>query len=33
MCYASRDFVSEGRFETVGQVELGLPPDLGFVAL
>jgi len=26
-------FVSEGRFETVGQVELGLPPDLGFVAL
>jgi alkylation response protein AidB-like acyl-CoA dehydrogenase len=26
-------FVSESRFETVGQVELGLPPDLGFVAL
>jgi alkylation response protein AidB-like acyl-CoA dehydrogenase len=26
-------FVSESRFETVGQVQLGLPPDLGFVAL
>jgi alkylation response protein AidB-like acyl-CoA dehydrogenase len=26
-------FVSESRFETVGQVALGLPPDLGFVAL
>lgn len=26
-------FVSESRFETVGQVLLGLPPDLGFVAL
>lgn len=26
-------FVSESRFETVGQVNLGLPPDLGFVAL
>jgi alkylation response protein AidB-like acyl-CoA dehydrogenase len=26
-------FVSESRFETVGQVSLGLPPDLGFVAL
>lgn len=26
-------FVSESRFETVAQVELGLPPDLGFVAL
>lgn len=26
-------FVSESRFETVGQVRLGLPPDLGFVAL
>ncbi len=26
-------FVSESRFETAGQVELGLPPDLGFVAL
>lgn len=26
-------FVSESRFETVGRVELGLPPDLGFVAL
>lgn len=26
-------FVSESRFETVGQVEFGLPPELGFVAL
>jgi alkylation response protein AidB-like acyl-CoA dehydrogenase len=26
-------FVSESRFETVGQVSLGVPPDLGFVAL
>jgi hypothetical protein len=26
-------FVSESRFETVGHVALGLPPDLGFVAL
>lgn len=26
-------FVSESRFETVGQVFMGLPPDLGFVAL
>lgn len=26
-------FVSESRFETVAQVQLGLPPDLGFVAL
>lgn len=26
-------FVSESRYETVGQVKLGLPPDLGFVAL
>jgi len=26
-------FVSENRYETVGQVALGLPPDLGFVAL
>lgn len=26
-------FVSESRFETVGQVSLGLPPDLGLVAL
>lgn len=26
-------FVSESRFETVGQVQLGLPPELGFVAL
>jgi alkylation response protein AidB-like acyl-CoA dehydrogenase len=26
-------FVSESRFETVAQVVLGLPPDLGFVAL
>ncbi len=26
-------FVSESRFETVGQVYLGLSPDLGFVAL
>ena len=26
-------FVSESRFETVGQIELGIPPDLGFVAL
>jgi alkylation response protein AidB-like acyl-CoA dehydrogenase len=26
-------FVSESRFETVAQVLLGLPPDLGFVAL
>lgn len=26
-------FVSESRFETVAQVMLGLPPDLGFVAL
>lgn len=28
-----QDFVSESRFETVVQVMLGLPPDLGFVAL
>lgn len=26
-------FVSESRFESVGQVELGLPPDLTFIAL
>lgn len=26
-------FVSESRFETAGQVLLGLPPDLGFIAL
>lgn len=26
-------FVAESRFETVGQVALGLPPELGFVAL
>ena len=26
-------FVSESRFETVAQVLLGLPPDLGFIAL
>ena len=26
-------FVSESRFETVAQVQLGLPPDLGFVGL
>lgn len=26
-------FVSESRYETVGQVYLGLPPDLGFLAL
>lgn len=26
-------FVSESRFETVGQVRLGLTPDLGFIAL
>jgi alkylation response protein AidB-like acyl-CoA dehydrogenase len=26
-------FVSESRFETVGQIQLDLPPDLGFVAL
>jgi indole-3-acetate monooxygenase len=25
-------FLSESRYETVGQVRLGLPPDLGFVA-
>jgi hypothetical protein len=24
-------FVSESRYETVGQVYLGLPPDLGFL--
>jgi alkylation response protein AidB-like acyl-CoA dehydrogenase len=26
-------FVNESRFETVGQVAMGLPPELGFVAL
>jgi alkylation response protein AidB-like acyl-CoA dehydrogenase len=26
-------FASESRYETVGQVAMGLPPDLGFVAL
>lgn len=26
-------FVSDSRFETYGQVRLGMPPDLGFVAL